>query len=996
MKNIIILTLGLLVIALAQETGARYLIITHDNYYNAVKPLADWKTRKGLKAKIVKLSETGGDSVQIKSYIVNAYNTWPIKPEYLLLVGNKNQIPFPRMMQHSEVCHSDNYYTNVTGNFQNEIIPGRFWVYNTDEVKTIVAKVLGYEKDPYLNDFLWFKKGVTIVNEDIGPPYSDSIYWADARYMHNLMINAGFVHIDSLSESSGHDTIDLLNAINDGRSYILFRGTGYGCWGGGFNLYYPDSMKNGFKLPIVISATCATIEGIGYLWLNGGTPEEPKGVVGFYGTTTGLMGAAEMRSALTKGTLESIFTDSLSTFGKAGEAGRLKYYELFNNTLEYDSWNCLGDPEMTMWTAIPKRIDVSHNSAVHAGSCTLFVDVQYSFNATPVESAFVCMMAKKDSTVYQYGRTDDFGHIEFITYFHFPCDSIFFTVTGRNLKPYYSFTLVQFSGGPYVVLSSYSISDTAGGNGDSIANPGENIELPLWIKNWGDSTAYNVSGVIQKTDIDSLFTLSDTVKYFGDIQALDSAFTSDGYNVIIAPNCPDTHRIELQLITKDVHDSSWISDFSFTVHAPILHFYDYHFPGFVKYINAGDTNQLIVKIQNTGSYKAENTIAKIFSDDSLFAALDSIASFGTIESGSIGSNSSNPYIITISQNTPPCYPLQLKLKVIAGVNVDTLSFTVYVGQKDYYIWDPDSNHTSGPIIKTSLDSLGFYGDYNQSTLPLNDYLSLYKSLFVCLGIWPHKHIVKDTSQAGLVIDRYISVLNGRSYMEGGDVWYDDPHYHHGYNFCQLFNILAVSNHVGPFSHASGENGTFTQSMSFFYSGENYYIDHIRPDSDGVLIFKKTDTNYDCGVAANHKTVGLSFELGGLDDGSPPSTKIVLIDSIMQYFGIPPTGIRETQISNLDIPGLAVYPNPFNQTLGIRLQGIAEKEISLKIYDVLGRCVKTFFDNQRLKSEIQNLTWDGKDNMKRKLSCGVYFVRFVVDPGGETENYKEAKKVILLK
>jgi hypothetical protein len=62
----------------SQETGARYLIITPDAYRAALQPLALWKTQKGMKAKIVTLSETGTDSTQIRSYIVNAYNTWSI------------------------------------------------------------------------------------------------------------------------------------------------------------------------------------------------------------------------------------------------------------------------------------------------------------------------------------------------------------------------------------------------------------------------------------------------------------------------------------------------------------------------------------------------------------------------------------------------------------------------------------------------------------------------------------------------------------------------------------------------------------------------------------------------------------------------------------------------------------------------------------------------------------------------------------------------------
>ena len=53
MKRLIFFLTILSAASLAQ-TGARYLIITYDDYYNALIPLAEWKTRKGLKAKIVR------------------------------------------------------------------------------------------------------------------------------------------------------------------------------------------------------------------------------------------------------------------------------------------------------------------------------------------------------------------------------------------------------------------------------------------------------------------------------------------------------------------------------------------------------------------------------------------------------------------------------------------------------------------------------------------------------------------------------------------------------------------------------------------------------------------------------------------------------------------------------------------------------------------------------------------------------------------------------
>jgi hypothetical protein len=995
MKKIIILGLSLYVLCLAQEVGAKYLIITHDTYYDAIIPLAEWKTRKGIKAKIVRLSEIGSDSTEIKSYVTNAYNNWQIEPEYLLLVGNKYQLPFPRMTQHSTICHSDNYYTNVVGDFRNEIIPGRFWVNDTIEAKTAVAKVLGYEKNPLLQDPLWFRKGVTIVNEyEPGQPPSDSVYWADARYAHELMNNAGFVHIDSFAYSFGHNSSDVIDAINNGRSYILYRGLGFSYWEWPFDGIYTNQMYNGFKLPIVISATCATVEGIGCEWMNAGTPEEPRGVVGFFGTTTGLFEAAEFRSALTKGTLKSIFCDSSSTLGKAAESGRLKYYELFGNTLEYDSWNCLGDPEMTVWTTTPKLIQVSHTPELYTKICTVYVNVQY--NSLPVESALVCMMAKQDSIVYHYGRTNNSGDIEFIGDFHVPGDSVFVTVTGRNLKPYCGLIMVNFFGGPYVLLYSFSILDTPGGNGDFIANPGEDIEIPVWVKNRGDSTAYNVSAKIQKPEPDSFFYLNDTIKYFGDIAPLDSAYTSDnGYNVIIAPDCPDTHQIALQLVISDANDSTWISDFDFTVHAPIILLNDYYFPGYLKSTPAGDTNQLIIEFENIGSYKAENVIGQIFCNDSFFIIIDSVSSFGTIIPDSINSNQSNPFVIRTDSTTPLCHPVDINLIINAGVYIDTFEFTVYVGQKDFLVWDPDLNHTSGPIIKTNLDTLNFYGDYI-TTFPC-DSLSLYKSLFICCGIYPNNYIIRDTSRAAQDIELYLLYQGGKVYLEGGDVWFADPLANHGYDFCPLFDIARISNTIGLFPGVTGINGTFTQDMLFTYEGETTMIDCIDSTNGSSVIFRNTHNNLSCGVAANHTTVGLSFELGGLIDTISPSTKLILIDSIMKYFGIPPTGIKEyDQIINEQQITFSISPNPFRKLITLKLQIPRTKsQIALKIYDVSGRLVRSFNLASDFLPLTSTISWNGTDDNNRRVAEGVYFVRLVVDRAGQ-ENYQKTEKIIFLK
>jgi photosystem II stability/assembly factor-like uncharacterized protein len=86
----------------------------------------------------------------------------------------------------------------------------------------------------------------------------------------------------------------------------------------------------------------------------------------------------------------------------------------------------------------------------------------------------------------------------------------------------------------------------------------------------------------------------------------------------------------------------------------------------------------------------------------------------------------------------------------------------------------------------------------------------------------------------------------------------------------------------------------------------------------------------------------------------------------------------------------ISPTITSRSFNIRLQGMAGKKVTLKIYDATGRLVKDF---SPLLSDIgyrSSVIWDAKDGYNRKLSSGVYFVRL------ETEDHKITKKAILLR
>ncbi len=79
-----------------------------------------------------------------------------------------------------------------------------------------------------------------------------------------------------------------------------------------------------------------------------------------------------------------------------------------------------------------------------------------------------------------------------------------------------------------------------------------------------------------------------------------------------------------------------------------------------------------------------------------------------------------------------------------------------------------------------------------------------------------------------------------------------------------------------------------------------------------------------------------------------------------------------------------YPNPFNPSTIINFKLPLKSFVSLKVYDVLGREIKTLISGER-KSGIYNIAFRAEE-----LSSGIYFYKL------EAGDFIQTKKMILLK
>jgi hypothetical protein len=206
---------------------------------------------------------------------------------------------------------------------------------------------------------------------------------------------------------------------------------------------------------------------------------------------------------------------------------------------------------------------------------------------------------------------------------------------------------------------------------------------------------------------------------------------------------------------------------------------------------------------------------------------------------------------------------------------------------DWYrvlIWEPDPTPTSGVEIQAVLDTLGRSSIIVDDLFEYPNSLTEYDAVFVLLGVYSNNYVFGSSSSEETALVDYLDA-GGNVYMEGGDVWcYDtQPATLKGY-----FAVVAEGDGSGDLSVVNGVAGTFTEGMSFSYSGENSYIDHLGAATPAYEIFTNPSDGYGCGVAhdaGTYRTIAASYELGGLDDSTSPSTKEELVGRYLELFGL---------------------------------------------------------------------------------------------------------------
>ena len=83
------------------------------------------------------------------------------------------------------------------------------------------------------------------------------------------------------------------------------------------------------------------------------------------------------------------------------------------------------------------------------------------------------------------------------------------------------------------------------------------------------------------------------------------------------------------------------------------------------------------------------------------------------------------------------------------------------------------------------------------------------------------------------------------------------------------------------------------------------------------------------------------------------------------------------------------PNPFRATTEISYSVVEPGKVSLRIYDVGGRLVRTLVDG-RIEAGRHRILWEGRNAGGTKVSAGVYFARFT------TSGFTQVRRLTLIR
>lgn len=474
--------------AVENSTNSKnYIIITHSNYDAAADSIANWKRQLGYTVEVI--SSNNWTTLSVKNEVSTRYNSWIPKPDYLLIIGDHQDVPaeIHYTQDGTETFGTDLYYVTMDG--ANDFVPdmskGRISPSSAADALMQVQKIIDYERNPVVDSVFYDNvlncaqyqdddndgfadRRFTHTSEEIrnyilSKGYnSQRIYYTDNNviplnynngyYSNGQFIDSALLKSNGFNWNGGH--ADITSSINAGKFLVFHRDHGYTGGSGWAHPYYTTSkignLSNGDKLPVVFSINCHTGEfTLPSCFAETFMRKTSGGAVGVIAAS--YYSYSGYNDGLSVGLIDGIWSNPglLPLFGSGGNnypnvsthTDILKMGDLMNhglvrmvqtwgggvggNRYSYELFHYFGDPAMRIWTQSPTPITAVVGDTLN---CT---DSAYYISSCNVPDAIATIMGNG----VLLGRTQLINGSGYIYLNSIQGSSLTLTISARDKKP---------------------------------------------------------------------------------------------------------------------------------------------------------------------------------------------------------------------------------------------------------------------------------------------------------------------------------------------------------------------------------------------------------------------------------------------------------------------------------------------------------------------------------------------------------------------------------
>ncbi len=630
------------VAAPGDSPGTWALVYGYQTALDHLQPLIAWRRQQGYHVEII---HGPGPNTDVKAQLQSLYDDPDLPPLTDVLIAGDTYGTWAVPTWHESLSgyagEGDNYYTFLDG---DDILPdahiGRITFDDLAMLDRIVAKIVGYETAPPMDDTAWFTEASLI-----GDPASSGITTIYVNQWLKGQLQAhGYTAVDTAW--SGDFSGFFYSSLNRGKSLFGYRGF---FDMSGISTGLINALENGARLPVAILPTCDTGSFAGStVCRSEAFLRAPNGGAVAAIATATLGTHTRYNNCYYVGAWNGLLNHDNPHIGAAHTSGKLELYTNYylaepDNAEIWAVWNNLmGDPATAIWLSVPRVLTVEHPAQVSVATGAVTVAVLDS--STPVAGARVCLF--RDGEVQVSGVTDATGAVTLVTP-PLTAGTCAVTVTGDGLLPYrgsLSVGVVDVA----CVLADRTLDDSAG-NGDGQLNPGETVTLALAITNHGTQTATAVTGQLEGGD--PWGSVMAGALSFGDVAPGATVWATTPATVAVDAAAPDGTVVSWPLQLASGSDV-WMEVVQVTVHAAA-----FGVSGLVWSAGAtfepGQSGSLVITLANDGSLDAANVTATLATDSPWLQITDPAAVYGAIDAGSTADNALDPFAVSIAAE---CFP----------------------------------------------------------------------------------------------------------------------------------------------------------------------------------------------------------------------------------------------------------------------------------------------------------------------------------------------------